>query len=69
MGVELFINDTKQLTRQKDHPLAQKKGWWNTVLAQDLNGDGLVDLALGNHGTNSFFKATQERHQVDLWGL
>ena len=61
MGIELFIQENKQLVRQKEHPLAQKKGWWNTVLAQDLNGDGLVDLALGNHGTNSFFKATQER--------
>lgn len=35
-------------------------GWYNEVLAADFNGDGKMDLALGNHGLNSRFRATEE---------
>ena len=35
-------------------------GWWNAVLAEDLDGDGDVDLALGNLGLNSKIKASEE---------
>jgi hypothetical protein len=28
-------------------------GWWNKILADDFNGDGKVDLVIGNHGLNS----------------
>lgn len=40
-------------------------GWYNTITVADLNGDGLEDLALGNHGLNSRFKATNE-HPVTM---
>ncbi|MTB51257.1 VCBS repeat-containing protein [Lewinella sp. W8] len=34
-------------------------GWYNDVLAADFNGDGRMDLALGNHGLNSRFRASE----------
>jgi hypothetical protein len=34
------------------------EGWWNTVSAVDLNGDGLKDLVLGNLGLNSYIRAS-----------
>lgn len=36
-------------------------GWYNTLESGDFNGDGLVDFALGNHGLNSRFRASQEK--------
>ena len=36
-------------------------GWWNTVKANDLDGDGDLDLILGNWGLNSQFKPTAEQ--------
>lgn len=33
-------------------------GWWNTVSAADLNGDGRKDLILGNLGLNSYIRAS-----------
>lgn len=33
-------------------------GWWNTIEAHDMDGDGDLDLLAGNQGTNSGFKPT-----------
>ncbi|UCG26730.1 MAG: hypothetical protein JSV24_07035, partial [Bacteroidales bacterium] len=41
--------------------LSDTEGWWNVIIAKDLNGDGYEDFVLGNHGLNSLFKASAER--------
>lgn len=41
-------------------------GWWNAMEIADLNGDGLLDLVLGNHGTNTRFKGDID-HPVELY--
>jgi len=38
--------------------LRGSEGWWNSVTAADLNGDGRTDLVLGNLGLNSYIKAS-----------
>lgn len=38
--------------------LAGTEGWWSTVRAADLTGDGRDDLVLGNAGLNSYVKAS-----------
>jgi hypothetical protein len=54
MPVTVMINDGTKLRNStskyftKDH-----KGWWNRILAEDLNGDGLTDIVLGNQGLNT----------------
>src|SRR3989441_5351857 len=39
--------------------LGGTEGWWNTVTAVDLNGDGRQDLVLGNLGLNSYLRASR----------
>ncbi len=40
--------------------IANSSGWWNTIHAEDMDGDGDQDLMVGNQGTNSGFKPTFE---------
>ena len=42
------------------------KGWWQTISAADLNGDGHEDLVLGNIGENFYLRPDHE-HPVKLW--
>ncbi len=41
--------------------LSNSSGWWNTVKATDLDGDGDIDFVAGNLGENSRLKATQDK--------
>ena len=42
--------------------LNDTSGWWQSILALDLDEDGDLDFIAGNHGLNSRFKAP-----VDIW--
>jgi hypothetical protein len=45
----------------KDGAPSTMLGWYNELLARDFNGDGKMDLALGNHGLNSRFRASENK--------
>ena len=57
---------------QKDHfvtvssNLDQLSGWWQTVIATDINGDGKEDLILGNRGEN-FNLRPDEKNPIKMW--
>ncbi|MBP9210954.1 MAG: VCBS repeat-containing protein [Saprospiraceae bacterium] len=60
--VRIFRNERNAFSEQSASlGTDQLYGWWNAVEAADLNGDGWVDLVLGNLGLNSKFKATAEK--------
>ncbi|MFL5739531.1 MAG: VCBS repeat-containing protein [Flavisolibacter sp.] len=46
--------------------LSEMYGWWQTVSAADVDGDGKEDLILGNIGEN-FYLRPDSAHPVKLW--
>jgi hypothetical protein len=60
MPVRVFRQEHDQLVdRTAEAGLAGSNGWWNSVTAVDLNGDGRQDLVLGNLGLNSTIRASR----------
>jgi enediyne biosynthesis protein E4 len=59
MPVKILINEKGIFTDQSERfGLSNTDGWWHTIIAKDLNGDGKIDFVLGNHGLNSRFKTS-----------
>lgn len=50
-----FVDHTKESGQEKSN------GWWNRVVASDLDNDGDVDLVVANHGLNSRFRASTDK--------
>jgi hypothetical protein len=59
MPVTVLINENSKLKDQtKSYFDKAYIGWWNKLLVDDLNGDGLPDLVVGNTGLNTQCKAS-----------
>ena len=59
MGINILLNENGFFRLSKSE-LSNYKGWWQSIQAGDFNGDGLLDLVVGNHGLNSRFSASEE---------
>ncbi len=58
MPVSIFLNhDGKTLTLDDHDGLAKTGGWWFSLKADDVDGDGDMDLVCGNLGLNAGIKA------------
>lgn len=59
--IRFFHNESNKLTEIQVPSINKAVGWWNSISARDLNGDGAIDFVVGNVGMNTKFKATTER--------
>ena len=59
MPITVFHNEGGgKLKRIKVRGLENSEGWWNRIVATDVNGDGKVDFVVGNLGLNGRLHAT-----------
>ena len=66
MPVRIFQNEKGKLVERSDiNDLQKSNGWWCSVTSADVDGDGDLDILLGNAGTNMQFKAS-EKEPVEL---
>lgn len=60
MPISIFENNKGILSNQtKAYGLAATSGWWNRILAADFDADGDTDFIVGNLGTNTAFRASE----------
>ncbi|MBN7810331.1 VCBS repeat-containing protein [Algoriphagus sp. H41] len=58
MAPTFFKNTGGKLEKTETPGLEGLKGWYRSLEVGDFDGNGLPDLALGNHGLNTRFKAS-----------
>ncbi len=61
MPITLFENKNGNFELKILDEFVNSNGWWNSIKAEDLNNDGLLDIVIGNHGQNSRFRATESK--------
>lgn len=62
MKIRVFKNEQDHfIERTEQAGLGETSGWWNTIEAKDLDGDGDIDFVCGNHGLNSRFHASAQK--------
>ena len=67
MNISIFRNDKGHFTDVTSTAgLGETSGWWNCINADDIDGDGNIDLIAGNLGLNSILKAS-EKEPVEMY--
>ncbi len=65
-GIYSYNKQTNKLEEQTNTNLTELYGWWQTIAAGDINGDGKMDLVIGNIGENFYLRPDKE-NPVKLW--
>lgn len=62
MPIRIFGNRSGKLEEiSHEYGLSHTEGWWNKIVASDIDMDGDQDLLVGNLGENYKFKASAEK--------
>ncbi|MGP1992964.1 VCBS repeat-containing protein [Zobellia laminariae] len=61
MGIEVFENNGRKLLRKNKYKeLSDLSGWWSSIVVEDVDLDGDLDIIAGNLGLNSKFHASKD---------
>jgi hypothetical protein len=67
MPVKVWENDGGKLSDVSEKYIPENSsGWWNRIFGDDFDGDGDVDLVIGNAGKNSQMKVSS-RQPAEMW--
>jgi enediyne biosynthesis protein E4 len=66
MAPRVFSYGKAGFEEVKNTGFENRYGWWQSMAAADLNGDGREDLILGNIGENFYLRPDND-HPVKLW--
>lgn len=68
MGVEVWLNNNNQFTRDTSSAAASEPGLYNTLAAVDIDSDGDVDIVAGNQGLNTQFAPNRDEPMEMFYG-
>jgi hypothetical protein len=66
MTTKIFTYQNTRFEEVSNTGLQNSFGWWQTVVATDINSDGAQDLVIGNIGENFYLRPMPES-PVKLW--
>jgi hypothetical protein len=66
MAPRVFSYAGNETFTERQTGMSNWNGWWQTVVASDIDGDGDQDLVMGNIGEN-FYLRPDAKHPVKMW--